>query len=287
MSQNVKTPQQRVKNYFNSLESRLGYTLLLKGIKHFGYYPKGKENISFAIAQQYMEDNLANHLHLPKDSLILDAGCGEGHVASYLAQNYGFRIEGVDLLKGAIEKAKVKARALGLEERVHFRVGDYTKLSFSDQSFNGVYTMETLVHVKNYRKALRQFFRILKPLGKLALFEYSICSQECLTLRQKRVTKIIIEESGMHAFPHFRHEVFHKILKQIGFTDISVENITPRMLPMVRKFCKLAYIPYQIIKLLHLERKFVNAASAVEWYPLIVKNDFLRYNIITATKPQK
>ena len=82
----------KVKNYFSSSESYWAYTFLLKGTKHFGFYPKGKENISIAKAQVLMEDKLAKKLNLSKGFLVLDAGCGEGNVAIHLAKKYRYKI---------------------------------------------------------------------------------------------------------------------------------------------------------------------------------------------------
>ena len=110
MSKNNIISQQKVKNYFNSIESRLGYAYLLKGRKHFGYYPKGQENISIIEAQENMEDILAKKLSLKSESLVLDAGCGEGKVAIYLAKKYKLNVTGIDLLDWAINNANKNAQ---------------------------------------------------------------------------------------------------------------------------------------------------------------------------------
>ncbi len=72
--------QREVIHYYRSWESILGYRFL-RGVKHFGYYPKDSEKLSMAAAQQLMEDQLGEKLALPTGALVLDAGCGEGHVA--------------------------------------------------------------------------------------------------------------------------------------------------------------------------------------------------------------
>ena len=278
------TPQQKVIDYFASIESRLGYFLLLKGVKHFGYYPEGQEKISMAEAQRLMVEKLYKKLNLKPNSLLLDAGCGEGEVATYLANKYKFQIKGVDLLKFSIEKANKKKLNLGLEKKVEFQVMDYMNSDFSKETFDGIYTMETLVHVPDYKRALQEFYRTLKPRGKLVLFEYSTRSLDNFPSRLRKIRELVIEESGMHSLPHFLHGKFPEILKNAGFTNISVENITPRIIPMLKKLYLIGYLPYQLIKLLRLQRKFINTTSAVEGYKNFIKNDFWRHNIITAIK---
>src|SRR5216684_3063976 len=106
MQNTIMEPQKKVIRYYSKKESRWGYSLLLKGIRHFGYYPEGRENISMRDAQVLMIEKLAEKLNLRRGSLLLDAGCGEGFVAMYLATKYGFMVQGVDLLDFSIEKAK-------------------------------------------------------------------------------------------------------------------------------------------------------------------------------------
>lgn len=273
----------KVIKYFNTRESKWGYTLLLRGTKHFGYYPKGKEKISMVQAQKLMEDKLAESLNLPANSLVLDAGCGEGNVAINLAEKYGLRIYGVDLLDFAVNKAISKSKELNLQNKVRFKIGDYTELDFPDKTFDGIYTMETLVHVPNYKKALKEFYRVLKPNGKLVLFEYSMASRKKFTPKELKIADMINEESGMHSLPHFVHGKFPQILKNAGFEDVVVENITPRVMPMLRKFYLIARIPYIFIKTFGLQRKFINTTFA-EGYKNIKDSDYCRYNIVSAIK---
>ena len=283
--ENVVSSKQKVIDYFTRKESRWGYSLLLKGVKHFGYYPEGREKISMTEAQQLMVDKLYEKLSLKAGSLLLDAGCGEGGVATYLASKYQFQVKGVDLLDFSIEKANIKRARLALENKVEFRVGDYEDLDLPDGMFDGVFAMETLVHATDYQKALWQFRRVLKPSGKLVLFEYSICPLENIPPGLRETVETVIQEGAMHSLPYFVHERFPEILEKAGFQNVTAENITPRIIPMLKRFHQIAFMPYWFVKLLRLQRKFVNMTAGAEGYKNIVKNDFGRYNIITAIKP--
>ena len=277
----------KVIKYFNTAESKWGYTTLLKGTKHFGYYPKGKERISMLKAQRLMEDKLAEKLDLSASSLVLDAGSGEGNVAINLAKKYNLRIYGVDLLDFAVSKAISKSKEFNLQNIVKFKLGDYTNLDFPNQTFDGIYTMETLVHVPDYKKALKEFYRVLKPNGKLVLFEYSMSSRKNLTAKELETIDImdmINDESGMHSLKHFLHGKFPQILKNAGFEKVRVSNITFHIMPMLKIFYLIAYIPYVFIKFLGMQRKFINATAGVELYKNIRSGDFWRYNIISAVK---
>jgi len=66
---------------------------------------------------------------------VLDAGCGTGENALYLA-SYGHEVWGLDFVSVAIERANVKAKERGLS--VHFQVADALKLDQLGRTFNAV-----------------------------------------------------------------------------------------------------------------------------------------------------
>jgi SAM-dependent methyltransferase len=66
---------------------------------------------------------------------ILDAGCGTGENALYLASR-GHEVWGLDFVPVAIVRAKVKAKERGLG--VHFQVGDALKLDQLGRTFDTV-----------------------------------------------------------------------------------------------------------------------------------------------------
>jgi sterol 24-C-methyltransferase len=278
------SPQQAVVNYYSSLESRVGYALLLKGRKHLGYYPEGRKRLSLLQAQLFMEDQLAQRLALPPGARVLDAGCGEGRVAIHLAQECGLQITGVDLVEWAIKKAQAHAQRARIADRTTFLVTDYIAIGFPDNTFDGVYTMETLVHVQAYREALRQLHRVLKPYGRVALFEYSIAAEGDRPQELESLGAMVVERSGLHGLPHFTHGAFPALLAQAGFGMIAVEDVTTRVLPMLATFAAYARYPYRVFRLLGLERRWINTVAAAFW-EASARQEAWRYNIITAVKP--
>jgi sterol 24-C-methyltransferase len=275
-------PQQQVIAYYRRLESRLGYTLLLGGTKHFGWYPPGSGRLSMRAAMTLMEDRLGDALDLPGGALVLDAGCGRGAVAVRLATTVGLRVEGVDILPGDIRSARRRAARRGTADRTRFQVMDYRRLAFPDGHFDGAYTMETLVHAPDGAAVLGELHRVLRPGGRLALFEYSMAPRQQLTARQRWVFDTIIAESAMHDLPGFVHGRFPALLHAAGFREVTVEDVSERMLPMLRRLSQVFGAPYQLSRLLRLQRRLVNALAAVEAYR---HQEVWRYNIVTAGKP--
>jgi SAM-dependent methyltransferase len=116
--------------------------------------------------------HLFETLSLAEGSLVLDAGCGVGHVAIHMAQK-GLRIQCIDVVDRHIQRAKKNIGVAGLSNVISLQKGDYHHLdAFKENSFEGAYTMETFVHATDPDAALVEFYRVLKPGGKIALYEY-------------------------------------------------------------------------------------------------------------------
>jgi 2-polyprenyl-3-methyl-5-hydroxy-6-metoxy-1,4-benzoquinol methylase len=102
---------------------------------------------------------------------ILDAGCGEGFVISYLLQRSdGLTITGIDCSLEAIEMAcqivpPVLSKACPeprqrVKGGVLFDVGDLREMPYSDDSFDLVMCLEVLEHLPDPHEGLRELRRV-------------------------------------------------------------------------------------------------------------------------------
>jgi sterol 24-C-methyltransferase len=175
-----------LQKYYASLESRIGYKLLLGGTRHFGYYERSTSwPFLISRALRAMEDHLFKTLSLEKGAFVLDAGCGVGHVAIHLARK-GLRVQGIDVIDRSIEEANRNIKAEALESAVAVQKMDYHHLDgFEVNKFDGVYTMETFVHATDPEGALKKNFRVLKPGGKVTFYEYDNIIPSSATLKSK------------------------------------------------------------------------------------------------------
>lgn len=110
--------------------------------------------------------------YIRETSNILDVGCGPGIITSDLAKiaNKGKTI-GVDINEGIVEQAS-KAFPPSAVPSLTFTVGDATKLeAFEDNAFDIVHVHALIVHIKDPVEVLRQFYRVCKPGGIVAVRE--------------------------------------------------------------------------------------------------------------------
>jgi ubiquinone/menaquinone biosynthesis C-methylase UbiE len=271
-----------VKQYYHRKESRWGYRFLLKGTKHYGYYPTGRRaGLSMAQAQRLMEREIGKNLNLPKGAKVLDAGCGEGHVAIHITEDFGYEIYGVDILKESVATANRNRDALNMETPV-FAVMDYSETTFPDNYFDGIYTMETGVHSPDYMKTLKEFYRLLKPGGVLVNHEYVLA--DAIPPEDEKDWEIMYQGAAMMGvFWDWRISRMADIWKSAGFQNVSVRDANKEFAPFMRRLYELAYIPFHILKLLGKEKNYVNIFAGVRSYQL--RHEF-QYTIIRAQKPQ-
>lgn len=287
MSSDEKEPlinnNQTLQDYYASLESRIGYRFVLGGTRHFGFYPHNTYwPFPIGEALRAMEDNLIGTLNLEKGSKLLDAGCGAGYVAIHLAEE-GYRVHGIDVVDHHIIKARRNVKRQGLEGKIKITKGDYHHLdAFADDSFDGAYTMETFVHATEPEVAAAEFFRVIRPGGSIAMYEYDHVDFSTQPKEVGDSWTTINKHASMPAYDRFHQGVLKGILEEAGFEDIEVKDLSPNVLPMLRLFYILAFIPYFIIAFLGLKPYFINTVAGYEGY---VYRDAARYISISGKKP--
>jgi len=271
-----------VSEYYHKIESRLGYNLLLGGTRHFGFYPAGTWS-PFPIngALRAMEEYLFRLLDVPPDALVLDGGAGVCDVAIYMASR-GARVHAIDLLNLHVGWGMRNVARRHASDEVQVSQMSFQQLDFNDSTFDGAYTMETLVHATDPDAAMREFFRVLKPGATMVHIEYE--HDGCPDSAVRRKLQRVNSGSSMPAFTQFApYGAIRKRLEAVGFEDVEVNDLSLNVLPMLRLFVVLAFVPYLIIRLLQLQDHFVNTMAAVDMYRI---RHHIRFVSIRARKPR-
>ena len=110
---------------------------------------------------------------------MLDIGCGIGAPLVAIAQHTGAAITGLNNNEAQVEKARARAAAANLEPPAGFIVGDYMRIDAPDGSFDRAYAIESMPHATSKAAAFAEAWRILKPGGLFASYDWCVTSKFC------------------------------------------------------------------------------------------------------------
>jgi cyclopropane-fatty-acyl-phospholipid synthase len=190
-------------------------------------------------AQLTKMDLVCRKLHLRPGERVIEAGCGWGSLALYMARQYGVAVRAFNISTEQIAYARERARAERLDGRVEFIEDDYRNVRGTCDAFVSVGMLE---HVgrPDYPTLGRVIARSLSPAGRG--FLHFIGRNHSAPLNawiRKRIFP------GAYA-PTLR-EVCEQVLEPHRFSVLDVENL------------RLHYAK----TLEHWRRRFLNSASDV------------------------
>lgn len=142
---------------------------------------------------------------------MLDLACGVGGF-SFLLEDYGFEVVGVDISEDMIRKAREYAKSR--ESNVEFIVGDARKLSFEDKTFDYVIFIDSIVHFEplELNQVFKEVRRVLKPSGKFIMYFTDLREllprlKESLVVGQKYwISKVIPDQEERTVVIEFKSE---------------------------------------------------------------------------------
>lgn len=152
---------------------------------------------SSLVAKMRVRDRLVAALVLRGGEQVLDAGCGQGLAliacAKKLTTGKAVGIDlwaAKDLSNNRPEAARANAMVARVTDRVWLETGDIACLPFPDASFDAVVSMTVLHNIpsRDMRdQAVRELARVLKPGGRIAIFDL---------LHAPRYTEVL-QEAGL------------------------------------------------------------------------------------------
>ena len=128
---------------------------------------RAMQSLPRKLGQRFFEMPVFRHMGLDlQNKDVLEIGCGSGYGADLLNQLNPKSYIGLDVMEEQIELARVKY------PQFEFLLQDATDLSqFSTASKDVVIIFGVLHHIPDWRKAIDEIVRVLKPGGSLFLEE--------------------------------------------------------------------------------------------------------------------
>lgn len=152
-----------------------------------------------------------------KDKKVLEVACNMGTTAIGLAERFGCHIEGVDLDEQALAKAQKNISEAKLDNLIHVQRANAMKLPFADSSFDIVINeaMLTMLPLEAKRKAVTEYFRVLKPGGFLLTHDVML-----LEHNEAQILATLREVVNVSITP-LTKEGWKDLFKQAGFSNVD------------------------------------------------------------------
>jgi ubiquinone/menaquinone biosynthesis C-methylase UbiE len=147
---------------------------------------------------------------------ILEVGIGTGHNIRFYPP--GRNIIGIDISEGMLSKAKTKA--LNYPGNIHLLSMDVENLAFKDHSFDTIVTSCVFCSVPDPIAGLKEIRRVLKPNGKLLMYEHVLSQRRLLKFVMNLLAPLIVRILGVNIN---RNTVEN--IKKSGMDIIKVENV--------------------------------------------------------------
>lgn len=109
-------------------------------------------------------------LPLNSNDTLLEIGMGNGFFVHHLfEQQPNISYTGIDFSEKMVEASEAMNAELIVHGKVKFELGDISKTHFENQSFNHIFTVNTIYFWENVEVTLNEIKRILKPQGTLTI----------------------------------------------------------------------------------------------------------------------
>jgi len=201
-------------------------------------YSKIYDSILDLIPYKQLLHEIYSSLEIQPGRKYLDAGCGTGNL-TFEIKKHNVEIIGMDYSENMLNKAREK------HKNIPFYFGDLNKrLEYNDDSFDGIVSNNVLAYVKDLNFTIGEFYRILKPNGKLVLatlrkgfsplkIYLNHVSAEGF-LNSFRIllpimlvglcNMIILQRAGRGVYHLLTYRELEEILKNYNFTDFQIKN---------------------------------------------------------------
>ncbi|QXN62666.1 methyltransferase domain-containing protein [Serratia fonticola] len=155
---------------------------------------------------------------------ILELGCGTGNDVRRLMTLYPeiTEVVGVDLSEAMIAEANNR---IGDDSRIRYEQGDGKRLAFADNTFDCARAKLVLMHCENIDATLTELIRVVKPNGKIAVFDHDFDGL-LIDHYNQPLTRLIVERFSNKAKNNWSGRQLFRRFLQHRLVNVAVEAIS-------------------------------------------------------------
>jgi len=251
---------------------------------HYGYW---NEKTPYNHHQALLNTNqlLYDTAAIQPGEKILDAGCGLGGSSIWVASEHQNKVTGITISEKQANYASHYAKRRNVEHLADFKIADYCKTPFEDESFDIVWALESSCYALNKADFLKEAYRLLRKGGRLVLCDAFLLQRQF----NEQQWKIVMDFLNGWKVPNLSdRQEFTDLLEKTGFEQTKVNDISQQILPSSKHMYKTTRRLYPVQKLsqwLRLRSQTQTANYQVGFAQYHFFHDKLaEYCVFTATK---
>ena len=154
---------------------------------------------------------------------VLDIGSGSGACAVLLVTEHGAaRVTGIDVEEPVCDAANRRAKSAGVDDKVEILKVVPGPFPFQDETFDVVFSKDSIIHIPDKATMAQDAFRVLKPGGSFAASDWLMSHDGAPSAQMADY----IAEEGLD-FAMASPATYAKAMKDAGFVDVELVNRNP------------------------------------------------------------
>lgn len=249
---------------------------------HYGYWDVNTR--SFTDALQQTNRVMAYLVDIHAADKILDAGCGVGGAALFLATQYQCEVWGITLSEKQLHLAQQLATQSPVEKKLHFSLQDFTRTNFESNAFDVLWGCESTCYASPKSDFIAEAYRILKPGGRMIIADYFE-----LPAAKSDPNQYMKKWGDLWAIQEFHSAVnFTEKLQQQGFEIAVNQNVTQQITPSAKRMYMSYWIgalPSMLYNLFHRTSRYGKHHYRSGYFQYkALQNKLWEYRILVAVK---
>jgi cyclopropane fatty-acyl-phospholipid synthase-like methyltransferase len=249
---------------------------------HIGHWDATTRTLRDALGRQNLL--LADLARIGAADRVLDAGCGVGGSAIFLAATRGCRVVGVTLSRLQAAKARAHAARRAVADRTEFAVMDYMQTALPDGSFDVFWALESVCYA-DPRRLAREAYRLIRPGGRLVIADgFAVRSQYAPA--DDRVMRRWMDGWAVPTLATLRE--CEQALGGAGFRDVAFLDCSANVEPSSRRLYWHSLYGLPLGRLAqHLglrNRTQTGNIVGARAQRAVLRRGLLRYGVFTASK---
>ena len=203
-------------------------------------HPTGEKGIEMANMMHETNINMTRHsvqnLNIKDGNSILELGHGNaGHAEFIFEQAENLKYYGLEMSELMFQEARQINRNFVSQKQAFFSLYDGNKIPFEDESFDKIFTVNTIYFWQEPEKLFLEIYRVLQPNGNF-----------CLTFAEEDFMKTL--PFTQFEFELYSTEKVQNLIKKMPFKIIYTETQTEKVKSKTSELVDRAFTTFVLEK---------------------------------------